>query len=193
MFLFLVNSFVCRIAVVCITYYLQGYRKVNSYLCPINNIENNMKPTTINLRDLKEMRLQRHWSQEQLAEMSGLSIRTIQRIENGENAGFESIKSLAAVFEIDIIDSDKKKEIKQVRKEEAYIENIKGLYKLLAVAILSLIAPVILAITDASNWSVFLWLLLSWTVIIGIYSLNVFDFFGDEWKQKIIKKRFKKE
>jgi transcriptional regulator with XRE-family HTH domain len=166
---------------------------VNPYLCPINNIENNMKPTTINLRDLKEMRLQRHWSQDQLAEMSGLSIRTIQRIENGENAGFESIKSLAAVFEIDIIDSDKKKEITQIRKEEAYIENIKGLYKLLAVAILSLIAPVILAITDASNWSIFLWLLLSWTVIIGIYSLNVFDFFGDEWKQKIIKKRFKKE
>lgn len=30
-----------------------------------------MKPTTINLRDLKEMRLQRHWSQDQLAEMSG--------------------------------------------------------------------------------------------------------------------------
>ena len=68
-----------------------------------------MNPTTINLRDLKEMRLQRHWSQEQLAAMSGLSIRTIQRIENGENAGLESLKSLAAVFEIDIVDSDKKK------------------------------------------------------------------------------------
>jgi transcriptional regulator with XRE-family HTH domain len=95
-----------------------------------------MNPTTINLRDLKEMRLQRHWSQEQLAEMSGLSIRTIQRIENGENAGLESLKSLAAVFEIDIIDSDKKKEIAQIRTEEAYIQNIKGFYKLLAIAIL---------------------------------------------------------
>jgi transcriptional regulator with XRE-family HTH domain len=152
-----------------------------------------MKPTTINLRALKEMRLQRHWSQEQLAEMSGLSIRTIQRIENGENAGLESLKSLAAVFEIDIIDSDKKEEITQIRKEEAYIQNIKGFYKLLAIAILSLIAPVILAINDPANWNVFLWLLLSWAVILGIYSLNVFDFFGDDWKQKIIKKRFKKE
>ena len=151
-----------------------------------------MKPTTINLRDLKEMRLQRHWSQEQLAEMSGLSIRTIQRIENGENAGFESLKSLAAVFEIDIIDSDKKKEIAQIRKEEAYIQNIKGFYKLLAIAILSLIAPTILAINDASNWAVFFWLLLSWIVIIGVYSLNVFDLFGDEWKQKLINKKFKK-
>ena len=152
-----------------------------------------MNPTTINLRDLKEMRLQRHWSQEQLAEMSGLSIRTIQRIENGENAGLESLKSLAAVFEIDIIDSDKKKEIAQIRTEEAYIQNIKGFYKLLAIAILSLIAPVILAINDSSNWGVFFWLLLSWIVIIGIYSLNVFDFLGDEWKQKLINKKFKKK
>jgi transcriptional regulator with XRE-family HTH domain len=152
-----------------------------------------MNPTTINLRDLKEMRLQRHWSQEQLAEMSGLSIRTIQRIENGENAGLESLKSLAAVFEIDIIDSDKKKEIAQIRTEEAYIQNIKGFYKLLAISILSLIAPVILAIHDASNWGVFFWLLLSWIVIIGIYSLNVFDFLGDDWKQKLINKKFKKE
>jgi transcriptional regulator with XRE-family HTH domain len=111
-----------------------------------------MNPTTINLRDLKEKRLQRHWSQEQLAEISGLSIRTIQRIENGKNAGLES---LDAIFEIDIINSDKKKEIAQIRTEEAYIQNIKGFYKLLAIAILNLIAPVILAINDTSNWGAF--------------------------------------
>jgi transcriptional regulator with XRE-family HTH domain len=151
-----------------------------------------MKLTTINLRALKEMRLERHWSQEQLAEMSGLSIRTIQRIENGENAGLESLKSLAAVFEIVIVDSDKKEEKIQIREEEAYIQNIKGFYKLVVIAILSLIAPVILAISDASNWEVFFWLLLSWIVIIGIYSLNVFDFFGKEWKEKLIKSKFKK-
>ena len=43
-----------------------------------------MKSKTINLRDIKKMRLERHWSQDQLAEMSGLSIRTIQRIEAGD-------------------------------------------------------------------------------------------------------------
>jgi hypothetical protein len=31
-----------------------------------------MSPNTINLRDIKKMRLDRHWSQDQLAEMSGL-------------------------------------------------------------------------------------------------------------------------
>ena len=152
-----------------------------------------MNPSTINLRDIKKMRLERHWSQDQLAEMSGLSIRTIQRIENGENAGLESLKSLAAVFEINITDSDKAQEIKQIRKEEKYVQNIKGFYKLIAIAILSLVVPLIIAVNDSSNWNVFLWILLSWGVILGIYSLNVFDFFGEEWKRKLIDKRFKKK
>ncbi len=152
-----------------------------------------MNPDTINLRDTKKMRLERHWSQDQLAEMSGLSIRTIQRIENGENAGLESLKSLAAVFEINITDSDKTQEMEQIRKEEEYLQNVKGFYKLLAIAILSLVAPFIIAVNDSSNWSIFLWILLSWGVILGIYSLNVFDFFGEEWKRKMIDKKFKKK
>ena len=114
-----------------------------------------MNTNTINLRDIKKLRLERHWSQDQLSEMSGLSIRTIQRIENGENAGLESLKSLAAVFEINIADSDKKEEIKQIRKEEEYVQNLKGFYKLLAIALLSLLVPFILAVNDSSLWSVF--------------------------------------
>ncbi len=152
-----------------------------------------MIPNTANLRDLKKMRLERHWSQDQLADMSGLSIRTIQRIENGENAGLESLKSLAAVFETNITDSDKTQEIEQVRKEEEYLQSIKGFYKLLAIAILSLVVPLIIAVNDASNWNVFLWILLSWGVTVAIYSLNVFDFFGEEWKRKMIDKKFKKK
>ena len=109
-----------------------------------------MNSDTINLRDIKKMRLERHWSQDQLAEMSGLSIRTIQRIENGENAGLESLKSLAAVFEINIVDSNKKEEMEQIRKEEEYVQNLKGFYKLFAVAILSLVVPFILAVNDSS-------------------------------------------
>jgi transcriptional regulator with XRE-family HTH domain len=152
-----------------------------------------MDPDTINLRDIKKMRLERHWSQDQLAEMSGLSIRTIQRIENGENAGLESLKSLAAVFEIIITDSDKKQEMEQIRKEEEYVQNVKGFYKLLVIAILSLVTPFVIAVNDSSNWIIFLWILLSWGVILGIYSLNVFDFFGKEWKRKMIDKKFKKK
>lgn len=42
------------------------------------------------------------WSQEQLAEVSGLSLRTIQRVETSGSASFETAKALAAVFEVDL-------------------------------------------------------------------------------------------
>lgn len=51
---------------------------------------------------LKQLRLSRHLSQEQLAQMSGLNVRTIQRIENGHKASIESLKCLASVLEVDI-------------------------------------------------------------------------------------------
>ena len=51
---------------------------------------------------LKELRISRHLSQEQLAQMSGLNVRTIQRIESGSNASVESLKCLAAALEVDI-------------------------------------------------------------------------------------------
>ncbi|AZQ85172.1 XRE family transcriptional regulator [Colwellia sp. Arc7-635] len=51
---------------------------------------------------VKKLREKRNWSQEQLAIMAGLSTRTIQRIESGNKASIESLKSLASVFEIDI-------------------------------------------------------------------------------------------
>ena len=50
---------------------------------------------------IRKLRLQKGWSQEQLAEMSGVSTRTIQRIERGKKASLESLKCLAAVFETD--------------------------------------------------------------------------------------------
>ncbi|MCU7845818.1 MAG: helix-turn-helix domain-containing protein [Candidatus Thiodiazotropha sp. (ex Monitilora ramsayi)] len=51
---------------------------------------------------IKEIRTSKGWTQEQLAQFSGLSIRTIQRIERGHNAGLESLKCLAAVFDMDL-------------------------------------------------------------------------------------------
>lgn len=50
---------------------------------------------------VQKLRLKSGWSQQQLAEISGLSVRTIQRIEAGRPAGTESLKSLAAVFEVE--------------------------------------------------------------------------------------------
>jgi len=50
---------------------------------------------------LRQLRAEKNWSQEQLAEQSGLSLRTIQRLENGGNASIESVRALADAFDID--------------------------------------------------------------------------------------------
>ncbi len=52
--------------------------------------------------NIRELRKQKYWSQDQLAQMSGLSLRTIQRIERDQKAGLESLKALSAVFDIEI-------------------------------------------------------------------------------------------
>lgn len=51
---------------------------------------------------VKRLREQRHWSQEQLARLAGLSLRTVQRVEAGQKASLETVKALAAVLETDI-------------------------------------------------------------------------------------------
>ncbi len=50
---------------------------------------------------IQKLRLKRGWSQQQLAQASGLSARTIQRIEAGQPASVETLKSIASVFEVD--------------------------------------------------------------------------------------------
>jgi DNA-binding XRE family transcriptional regulator len=58
----------------------------------------------LNKSNLKSQRDSRAWSQTQLADVSGLSLRTIQRIEKTGIASQESTKSLAAVYECSIKD-----------------------------------------------------------------------------------------
>lgn len=54
----------------------------------------------INSARLRELRAARQWSQEQVAELSGLNLRTIQRLESGAKISTESLRALAAVFEV---------------------------------------------------------------------------------------------
>lgn len=51
---------------------------------------------------LKQFREAKAWSQSHLAEVSGISLRTIQRIEKSGVASPESVKSLCATFDVQI-------------------------------------------------------------------------------------------
>jgi len=60
---------------------------------------------------VKIMRISNSWSQEQLAELTRLNVRTIQRVENGKGASFDTRRALAVAFESNDIDGFNKSNI----------------------------------------------------------------------------------
>jgi DNA-binding XRE family transcriptional regulator len=60
----------------------------------------------VNSEFIKQLRKQKSWTQEQLARVSGLSLRTVQRIEKQSVCSLESKKSLASVLEVDAVSLD---------------------------------------------------------------------------------------
>ena len=101
---------------------------------------------------------------------------------------------MASVFETNITDSDKKEEIEQFRKEEEHVQNVKGFYGFLALAIFSLVVFFIIALfdSDSEGWYLFFYMLIFYALALGAYYFNIYDFFGETWKRKIINKKFKK-
>ena len=69
--------------------------------------------------DIRELRKEKGWSQSDLSDLTGLSARTIHRIENGQvKPSVESAKALAAVFELpfsDFMSSSSKSSPKDTR------------------------------------------------------------------------------
>ncbi len=61
----------------------------------------------INTDFLKSLRQEKGWSQEQLATVTALSLRTIQRIEADGSCSLESRNALASVFELHGADLEK--------------------------------------------------------------------------------------
>lgn len=55
----------------------------------------------LNSATIREIRIDRGWTQQQFADISSLSLRTIQRVESQGLGSLETSKSLAAAFEIE--------------------------------------------------------------------------------------------
>lgn len=78
-----------------------------------------------NINYIPDLRKRKSWTQEKLADKSGLSVRTIQRIEAGEDASLETIRSIAQALGVEIsdlfeqiIDIDKRNEITNLSEEQ---------------------------------------------------------------------------
>ncbi len=55
----------------------------------------------LNAQKIKQLRTEKAWTQQQLADICGLSLRTIQRVELNGIASLETSKALAVAFNIE--------------------------------------------------------------------------------------------
>ncbi len=56
----------------------------------------------VDLKKMKHLRMSKNWTQQHLADVCGVSMRTIQRVEKDGVASNETVASYAAVFETDV-------------------------------------------------------------------------------------------
>ncbi|PSV21834.1 2TM domain-containing protein [Photobacterium leiognathi] len=148
---------------------------------------------------IRKLRLQRGWSQEQLSQLSGLSIRTIQRIEQGQKAGLESLKSLAAVFEIQVSDLQMEppmnKEITITEDEKQaieYVKSIKEFYSHLVTYLLVITGLFVINYFTSPDYWWAVWPALGWGIGIVSHALSAFEIlniFGPDWERKQVEKR----
>ncbi len=148
---------------------------------------------------VRKLRLKHGWSQEQLAELSDLNIRTVQRIEGGQKPSLESLKSLAAVFETSVSELQREpemtNEVKITGEEQVVIDQvraIKGFYSHLMTytTVITLLFTINLIINPSYIWA--WWPAMGWGIGIinhGLNAFEFFDFFGAKWEKRQIEKR----
>ena len=147
---------------------------------------------------IKKLRLQKGWSQSELAEFSGLSIRTIQRVERGDKPGLETLKSLAAVFDMDITEFQQEEDMKdntispEERRAFKQVQKEKGFYRHLItyVCVVTLLFIFNLIFNPEYIWAK--WTAMGWGIGIlshGIGVFSPFKIFGPEWEKKQVEKK----
>lgn len=58
---------------------------------------------TADTEKIKRWRQERQWSQEHLAHLAGIGLRTLQRLENDGPASSETLRALAAAYDVDVM------------------------------------------------------------------------------------------
>lgn len=150
---------------------------------------------------VKEYRLARAWSQEQLAEMAALSVRTVQRIENQEAPSLETLSALAAVFEVSVTELSGNSESEaddaldlRINDARTKLEAETRFWRSLLTAVIVCALLYVLNRTTSpdSHWS--LWVAAIWGALILVRGLRIFVF-GNliaDWQKKRLQKLLRK-
>ncbi len=156
---------------------------------------------------VRKLRIERGLSQEQLASMAGVSVRTLQRIERGANASAETLKCLAAVLETDFsqlrngqdMTSAADTRLPELSEHEQrameYVRDIRSFYihAIQYAVVITGLAVVNLFTSPQYLW--FLWAAFGWGVGLAVHGLSVFEIvnlFGDRWEKRQVAKRLAK-
>ncbi len=153
---------------------------------------------------VRKLRIERGLSQEQLASMAGVSVRTLQRIERGANASAETLKCLAAVLETDFsalrngqdmtsaTDTPLPDLSENEQKAMEYVRDIRSFYihAIQYAVVIAGLAAVNLFTSPDYLW--FLWAAFGWGVGLAVHGLSVFEvvnLFGDGWEKRQVARR----
>ena len=153
---------------------------------------------------IRKLRLEQGYSQEQLADMAGISVRTLQRIERGASASPETLKCLAAVLDVDqrdlrkdaIMPASDQTTLPELAAEEReameYVRDIQGFYSHLAqyVVVMVLLIGINLWTSPGFFWAIFP--AIGWGLGVAVHGLSVFEvinLFGRDWEKRQIAKR----
>jgi len=153
---------------------------------------------------IQKLRVDRGWAQEELAAHSGLSVRTIQRIENGKRASLESLKCLAAVFETQVSDLVQENPMNDTKTSNQYfpdqaegeaieyVENLKAFYLnwIIFIIVMPFMYWLNIKLTPGFLWVSILAAI--WTLAIVLYGVlifGLFSVFSGAWEQREFQKR----
>lgn len=163
---------------------------------------------------IQSRRREKGWSQEDLALHTGLSVRTIQRIESGQKAGLESLKCLAAVFETNVVELIKEQDMTSKPPQAAmdmpshgdqtlphaeneaieYVQNLKA-FHLHWISFVFVVPGLFILNSMVSPEIMWVyWVAAIWAGALALHVIvlfGLFGVFGANWEQKQFKKRMK--
>ena len=153
---------------------------------------------------VRKLRLQRGWTQDQLAEFAGISVRSVQRIERGADASLETLKAMAAVFEVDLATLQNGADPMETRAsitsdEKEAIEYVKGIREFYThVCMFAVFAIVFIAAFgtrfgfDHPKVQMLILGFAGWAIGVLIHGLVVYEvirFLGPKWERALIERR----
>jgi len=150
---------------------------------------------------VRKLRLKKGWSQSQLAEMAGVTTRTIQRIERGHRPSMETSKALASVFEVDLslfqpedeqMHNQTELSGTELKADEQlallYAKRMKEFYEFLTTYVI-LAAVFFFAFHDHPVVYYVFGGLGAALIVQGLIAFGIIDFMGPGWEKKIVERK----